>query len=280
MSNSEEVNFETKCLGGVHAEKITPDIPINLFDLFSNIINSRSNHFFYTNANLFFTVGMNIDDIKSISMCYLSSFLAHQSVMVEGKKRNQYIQEYHEKESYGRYDPDDKEFLDRDRAIFSIFLQQRLTSLVKTLIRKRKDINGFYSRDVVYWIQGKPKLVDMRALSWLTTIEKESLGFFKITGKKMEHVSKNMKNIEPNTYFTFEGKTYYKHKLIVKKNMHEFYQQDDDSEFENLKNRFNNLPETKRLSLIKKFIKKNENKASKKNELNVAKELLSNLKVA
>ena len=270
--------FESKCLGGAHAEYITPNIPSELFEIHRKIVEGSANNFFNKNASLFLTVGIEIDDLRSICMCYLSSFLSHQTVLVEGYNRDRYLEQY--AISNGpRMEPEERDFIEKDTAILILFLRQRLTNLLQVMMVKRKDINGFYSRNVIYLVDKEIPLDDTRSLAWLSKEDKEKLGFFKVTGQKMEYIKKKIKNVQVNSFFKFEGKTYFKHQLIQQNNLSVFYEKEEESTFDTLKNRFNNLPETKKLLLIKKFMKKNKDKPSKQKELDIAQALLKESRI-
>ena len=127
-------------------------------------------------------------------MCYLSSFLSHQTVLVKGYSRDRYLEQYAISNGTS-LEPEERDFIEKDTAILVLFLRQRLTNLLQVMIRKRKDINGFYSRNVIYLVDKEIPLEETHPLSWLTKEEKEKLGFFKVTGQKMEYIKKKIKNV-------------------------------------------------------------------------------------
>ena len=155
-----------------------------------------------------------------------------------------------------------------------MFLKQRLQSLIKVVNVKRKEMHGFYSREIFYLVDKKSTMKDTKVLDWMSKIQTEQLGFYKVYGKKVDQIKKTIKNIPPNSFFNFEGNVYFKHLKVSSSDPKIFYKKENQEEFENLKNRFNNLSETKRLDLIKKFIKKNKKRPSKLEQIEIAKQLI------
>jgi|GEM_PF-3844302 len=237
---TKDTSFTRGCLGGVHGENIAFDLTKEDIKAFEKITNSRIYSFYCKNEPLFKATGIDFEDLKSLSSCYLASFLSNREIPEADALMGDLV--------------DSDQYTGVDMAHFSLFLKQRLISLIRLLAQKRKDIDGNYSRYVIYRVGDSCTLQNMSRLSWITQKEAKALGLYKVTGDLLLEINKNAKNIAGNAFFGFNSCTYFKHRLMLKRETKDFLEPaSDDVGF--LKDRFNNLPMCKRKFLIKKFLK-------------------------
>lgn len=255
---------------------------------YMKIVENLSRNTFFTYYNLFKTVGMYLDDVTSIGQVHLVSFLNLFALEQMEAKNDQWILNWllkHKGES-----PQAADFLQQNRANFSIFYKQRMEDLVRICKQKLRNIKGQSAEEYICFTGKSPlprypnKLIK----------EHEQYGFKKLDFSTFKSIRKKATVKTNVTAFQFADAWYVCfpipqrelqiEDLVVSEvnpysNTHnrrpdQIYSDKETERFEEI---FNNKPNDKKMLILKKFIAKNRNKSEYKKEVNTARKLLKTI---
>ncbi len=274
-------DFEMAYLGQAYANRVRPDVPTDWFKNHQKTVYLRSSSFFYKNSTLLLEVGMDRSDVLSIASCYLSFYLSHESVMIEGGKKNlEFTQKYIE--ISGGLLPTKEELETKDRADFALFLNQRLISLARVANSKAHNILGIKYVDVLYRVAPHAVIKDMKAIALMNRVEKENAGYFRLSQKEARLITKQKKYVDRDSPFVCNGVTYVKVNESSSGNPAELYENieeslEEDQTLFDLKHRFETLPKFQKILLLKKIIRQKNSKNCGKTEKALARQMLAQL---
>lgn len=104
--------------------------------------------------NLFRTVGFELEDIVSIGQVHLVSYLGLFAIEKMPKKYDEFIRVI---ERTRNHIPTEKEFLEKNKANFTLFLKQRMEDLVRVVRQKSRNIKGYPTEEfAIYYGKKKP----------------------------------------------------------------------------------------------------------------------------
>lgn len=106
---------------------------------FYAIINKVSGKNYSTYKKLFYSVGIEYDDVVAVGKAHLISFLGLFQIEKDPKKFDAFVAKFLEKNSHT---PVDVDILDKNKAIFTIFLKQRMEDLVRICRQKVRNVRG------------------------------------------------------------------------------------------------------------------------------------------
>ena len=118
------------------------------------IVKNLTRHTFVTYYQLFKIVGMYKDDIVNIGRIHLVSFLGLYDLDQNAVKKAEFDDVF-ERKNFRK--PNDADYLQKNRANFSIFLKQRMEDLVRVCRQKSRNIRGQLSEEYfVFFGRNKP----------------------------------------------------------------------------------------------------------------------------
>jgi len=268
-----------KAKGNPTAEEMAPYI---------KIVENLSRNTFFTYYNLFKTVGMYLDDVTSIGQVHLVSFLNLFTLEQMEEKMDAWVLKWLLKHS--GVHPEAKDFLQQNKANFSIFYKQRMEDLVRICKQKLRNIKGQSSEEYLSFT-GTGKLP--RDITKLIK-EYEEYGFKKVDFPTFKSIRKKA-NVKNNVMAFKFGESWYVsfpipqreleiEDLIVSEvnpylNTHNRRPDQvlNDNEVEKFTMIFNNKTDTKKVLILKKFIAKNRNKSEYRKEVSTARKLLKTI---
>ena len=165
------------------------------------IVENISKNTYFVYINLFKTVGMADDDIVSVGMVHLVSFLGlyHLDRLPE-KKRELTIKYLIDKDR----EPTEADYLQKNKANFTMFLKQRMEDLVRVCRQKLRNIKGTNVEEyLVFCGAQKPPKYHMRLLK-----DHELYGYKKIEFSVFRNVRKKANVDCDATMFSLDGLWY------------------------------------------------------------------------
>jgi hypothetical protein len=252
-----------------------------------SIVSNLSKKTFFGNYGLFRTMGMNEEDLFNIGNVHLVSFLGLYSLEKSEKRMKEWQIKFVLKEGK---DPLPADFIQKNKANFTMFFKQRMEDLVRICRQKSRNVKGQSPGDyTVFCGQNKPPKYPMRLLQ-----DYQELGYKKIDFSVFKSIRKKADVDSDATMFPFDNKWYVAiaidkdglelEDLIASDynpydNVHNmqpdvFY---EEKESESLIDSFNGNTDSKKRSVLKNFIAKNKNDGQYRKEIVVAKKLLKTL---
>lgn len=252
------------------------------------IVENLSRNTFFTYYNIFKTVGMYLDDVTSIGQVHLVSFLNLFTLEQMEEKMDAWVLKWLLKNN--GVHPEAKDFLQQNKANFSLFYKQRMEDLVRICKQKLRNIKGQSSEEYLSFA-GTGKLP--RDITKLIK-EHEEYGFKKVDLPTFKSIRKKA-NVKNNVMAFKFGESWYVsfpipqreleiEDLIVSEvnpylNTHNRRPDQvlNDNEVEKFTTIFNNKTDNKKMLILKKFIAKNRNKSEYRKEVYTARKLLKTI---
>jgi hypothetical protein len=285
---SSKDDFELCYLRHQYLRKAKGNPSIEEMAPYMKIVENLSRKTFFTYYNLFKTVGMYLDDVTSIGQVHLVSFLNLFTLEKMEEKNDEWIEKWllrHEGNP-----PEPKDFLQQNRANFSIFYKQRMEDLVRICKKKLRNIKGQSSEEYLAFT-GNSELP-----RYPTKLIKNyaDYGFKKIDFPTFKSIRKKANVKNSVTAFQFDESWYICFPIqqrdlqiedlivsdvnpycnLYNKRPDQVYNADELQKF---MNRFDNKPNDKKALILKKFIAKNRNKSEYRKEVSTAKKLLKSI---
>jgi hypothetical protein len=268
-----------KAKGNPTIEEMTP---------YMKIVENLSKNTFFTYYNLFKTVGMYMDDVVSIGQVHLVSFLNLFALEKMPEKMDDWI--LNKWLLKGKGQPQPKDFLQQNRANFSIFYKQRMEDLVRICKQKLRNIKGQSAEEYLAFI-GKS---DLPRDPTKLIKDHEEYGFKKLDFTTFKKIRKRS-NVKNNVAAFKFGDSWYVCFPIPQRDLEieDLIASDvnpylnthnrrpdqvyNDKEAEKFEEIFNNKSNDKKMLILKKFIAKNRNKSEYSKEVSTARKLLKTI---
>lgn len=256
---------------------------------YMKIVEHFTKNTFFTYFNLFKAVGMYHDDVLNIGRVHLVSFLGLYSLNRMEAKKALFVETF---TKFNFKAPEDYDFDNKNKANFTMFFKQRMEDLVRVCRQKVRNIKGQPSEEyVVFCGSDKPPKYPKRL-----TKEYDQLGYKKIDFAIFKSIRKKADVNHDATIFQFNDIWYVALALEQKQldlddivgsgsdpyeNVHnmqpdELYKEKEFEEFQAL---FSKKSNTRKITIIRKFIAKNKKNVHYREEIGVAKKLLQELGV-
>jgi hypothetical protein len=254
-------------------------------DIIKIITNKVWRKFSYT----FSVTGYALEDIISLSNIYLIGFLGNFSLEAENK-----VEKYRELFLLkNNREPEAKDYLTKNKSIFTNFLIQRLEEAAKVCSQKNRNIRGTTNTYEAYIGDSDPNVsedkikdhpqkyglnkLSMKDLNNILKDYPENDGyssFYTKEGKFIKIISAGPQSLKENDYQVIsfrEGQAYYKDpesNLLSK---------EEDERIENLYKSFDNAEIKYKIEKLSYFIMQNKNNIKMKDEVKTARTLLRTL---
>lgn len=268
-----------KSKGNPTAEEMAPYI---------KIVENLSKNTFFTYYGLFKNVGMYMDDVVSIGQVHLVSFLNLFALEKMEAKMDQWTLNWLLKHKGEQPQPAD--FLQQNKANFTLFYKQRMEDLVRICKQKLRNIKGQSSEEYLSFVGTKDLPKDPTKL----IKDYEDYGFKKIDLPTFKSIRKKA-NVKNNVMaFKFNESWYVSFPIpqrdleiddFIVSDVNPYYnthnrrpdQVYNDNEIEKFTKIFNNKTDDKKVLILKKFIAKNRNKSEYSKEVSTARKLLKTI---
>lgn len=258
---------------------------------FMQIASHLAKNTFFTYRNLFHLVGFESEDVINIANVHLVSFLGLFSLESMPEKYKEFVKAFNEVQDR---DPEERDFLNKNQAIFTLFLKQRMEDVVRVCRQKARNIKGLPTEECYYYYGPKkpPKLLRDLIKNY------EKLGFRKLDTAIYKSIKKKVSSFTGST-FAF-GDNYYIAVPLDKKslsindfdgadmspydNIHNmnpeeiYFASEDKDTWEQKQQEFDNKSMNTKVNIVRNFIKTNRNKVEFREEIRVAKRLLRELR--
>lgn len=254
---------------------------------YMSIVEHFSRNTFFTYYNLFKTIGMYQDDIANIGRVHLVSFLGLYALEQMKDKKKDFSEKF---EKYNFKEAEEKDFIQKNKANFTLFFKQRMEDLVRVCRQKLRNVKGQSTDEYVVF---SGKIAPPRNIKKLLKEYKE-LGYNKIEFSVFKAIRKRIDVNNDATMFHFDGLWYVAIALeqrsltlddLVGSEVNPYesvhhLQPDDFLEEKELERHFilfNKKSDHKKEMVLRKFIAKNKNKVQYKEEIATARKLLRSL---
>lgn len=254
---------------------------------YKKIIKHQSYNTYTVYSRLFGSVGLDVNDIRSIGDCHLVSFLGSFALERNKAKLEAFKKNFYYKNK--RY-ATKKDVLDKNKADFTSFLKQRFTELVRISRQKAANVRGVPMEEFKVFVgTKKPPLVHSDLL-----LSHEEYGYKRLdvmlykTAKKRAGVNGNKSFKDGNKYYIvvevdsrdlteedIEGSD-----MSIRNNLHSQSPEsiavlvEDAVIWEGKKEQFNAYAPEKRLELIENFITNHKENPEMEEELKAARAML------
>lgn len=260
---------------------------------FAHIARYWSRKTFFIYSKLFYLVGLECEDIINIANVHMVSFIGLFSLENRPEKFEEFSKTF---ERIHGIKPIHKDILEKNQAIFTLFLKQRMSDVVRVCRQKARNIKGIPFEECYFYCGVKEPPKNRRDL--IKNYEK--LGFKKLDVAIYKSVKKKAGSIFGST-FKFANHYYVSVPIKQKKlslsdftgagldpydSLHnmtpeEMYSLSEDKRlWEKRENEFNEKPNEAKTSIIKNFIINNSKKTELKDEVRTARKLLKELENA
>jgi hypothetical protein len=253
------------------------------------IVKNLAKNTFFTYKNLFHIVGMESEDLINIGQIHLVSFLGLFSLEKMPEKCDAFFFAHMEKHSKK---PKKTDYLDKNKANFTLFLKQRMEDVVRICRQKARNIRGLATEEFFAYVgKDEPPSAFRNLLE-----DHESYGFKKIDISTYKSIKKKVKP-EGNVFF-FNNLWYIaipvQHRALSlidfsgadmdpHDNMHNMtpeevlFHKEEDKEFETMKEEFLSFSTTKKKRKIRDFIRNNRTNPIFSEEIKAAKKMLKEM---
>jgi len=280
-------NFEFCYLRHQYLRKVDINPDSSELIPFYPIINKISGKNYSTYRKLFYSVGIEYDDVVAVGKAHLISFLGLFQIEKDPKKFDAFVEKFVEKNSYI---PAETDILDKNKAIFTIFLKQRMEDLVRICRQKVRNVRGVPIETTHSYfgpIVPKARPEEIHA-------KYESLGLKKLDPAVFRAIKKKVKP-QNDLYFFYNGNWYItiptnnralEHvDLLVadqdprdqthNKNPEELIIMSESNKSWEWKNRkFKKTPSNEKISMLRSFLELNQGSKIFDNEIETAKKKL------
>lgn len=249
---------------------------------------AKNTHFVY--RNLFYLVGLEQEDIINIAKVHLVSFLGLYAIENLKDKYKEFVKTFIRVQEKA---PEAADIQDKNQAIFTLFLKQRMEDVVRVCRQKARNIKGLPTEECYYYCgPNKPPKV-LREL----VKNYEKLGFKKLDTAVYKSIKKKAGTVYGST-FRFNGNYYIAVPLDKKRlsiedlsganmnphdNLHNmnpeevYLASEEENLWEKRQEEFQEKPDSVKAGIIKKFIRKYRSKPMYKEEVKTAKRILKGL---
>lgn len=257
---------------------------------YAYVINSQSGKTFSTYKKLFWAVGLDFSDLVRTSEAHLISFLGLFAIEVDKAKFAKFEEAFLFK---NKYLPAERDILDKNRAIFTMFLKQRMEDMVRVCRQKVRNVRGVPMQQ--YHLYSGKTLPMVNNEELIANHEKN--GFRKVDAAIFRAIKKKAKPENPLS-FNFNGLWYisiptnYKPLELLdfsnagldpRDTLHNRTPEDivimDESSKRWTKEykKFRKISSNKKLSMLKSFIENNKSSTLFQEELKTARKMLARL---
>lgn len=256
------------------------------------IISHQAKNTFYMYKNLFNLIGFDLEDMVNISKIHLVSFLGLYKLDKTPDKYKEFL-EVHWKKHVREANEADVE--SKDRANLTMFMKQRMEDVVRVCRQKARNIKGLPVEEFYVFYGPKRPPKDSRLL--LDDHEKYhfrklDLGSFKSIKKKMK-IKNNDKPFQFSGYWyiavplehrnltllDFSGAGIDPYDNIHNKNPEELlFDRVKEEEFYKKKSSFESYSDRRKENIVRHFIRKNKGNPMFKEEIDIAKQFLRDLR--
>jgi hypothetical protein len=257
------------------------------------IVERLSRNTFYRYRYVFSMVGLELDDVIAAAKVHLVSFICLFELS-ETKNRNKYEKfciAYMNKNLDQM--PDAEDLQDKNKAIFTLFLEQRMTDMIRICIQKAKNIKGIQIDEYLAFFGPKKPPKELKKLLENHT----KYGFKKVDNRTFKAIKKRVK-ADLSKPFKFAGSWYVAVPLgqrnltaldfegagfDPRENTHnmtpERLLQDKEQkiEFDKKALLFNNGTKEEKVKTLLNFIEKNEENPTFEEEIHIAKRFLKRM---
>ncbi len=251
------------------------------------IVTNLVRHTFTTYSQLFKIIGMYQEDVLNIGRIHLVSFLGLYVLSQNPKKKAEFDDTF-ERKNFKK--PNDADYLQKNRANFSLFFKQRMEDLVRVCRQKSKNIKGQISEEyVVFFGRNRPPKNRKDILTKHRELDYHKLDFsiFKSIRKKAEISSKCDMFYFNNMWYVaiaIENNPLAMDDLINSnynpyENRHS-WKPDDlliEMEYDNFLKDYEDKSEVKKSLILKKFVSKNKGNKKYIKEVALARKLLKKI---
>jgi hypothetical protein len=279
--------FELAYLRHQYFRRVKYNPTVEEMQPYMKIVEHLTKNTFFTYFNLFKAVGMYHDDVMNIGRVHLVSFLGLYALEQMDVKKKEFQEKFLR---YNYKEAEEKDFDQKNKANFTMFLKQRMEDLVRVCRQKVRNIKGQPSEEyVVFCGDEKPPKYPKKLLRG-----HEEFGYKKLDFSIFKSIRKKADVNHDATIFEFGGKWFVAIALeqrnleledIVSSgsnpydNVHnmqpdELYQ---EKESERLYKLFNKRSGYRKSVTLRNFIAKNKNKRQYREEIATAKKLLRSL---
>lgn len=166
------------------------------------IIKRFSVNTYFRYRNLFHIVGLKVEDLISIGRVHLVSFLGLFAVETTRVRYNKFVEAYKKKNGI---EPKKRDFLDKNKANFTIFLKQRMEDVVRISKQKANNIKGIPVNKYIVLCGKLPQIHN----DDFTLTNYKKLGYKKVTLSTFKSIKRKLKSKNRNKIF-FDGNWYIK----------------------------------------------------------------------
>jgi hypothetical protein len=153
---SSKSNFELCFLRHQYLRKANINPTKEDFQPYNLIIHTLAGKNYSVYKKLFYAVGFDFSDIVRIAEAHLVSFLGLFHIEKDPKKYDKFVEAFCEK---NKILPNDRDTLDKNKAIFTIFLKQRMEDLIRVCRQKVRNIRGVPMKEFHIFSGPNPPLV-------------------------------------------------------------------------------------------------------------------------
>lgn len=168
---------------------------------YMKIVTHQAKNTFYTYKNLFQMIGFIADDIINIGRIHLTAFLGLSSLEKNQKNMEDFKFIFLKKNAK---DPNEADLLNKNKAIFTLELNQRMETLVRVCRQKARNIKGFPTEE--FYVFYGPKRPPRNTKKLLEDHEK--FQFRKLDLASFKSIKKKMKIKNNDKAFQFAGYWY------------------------------------------------------------------------
>jgi hypothetical protein len=168
---------------------------------YNKIVNNISQNTFYVYKNLFFLVGLDLEDVVNISQVHLISFLGLFALERQPDKLQKFKDIF---QSHNSLVCTEEDLLNKNKSSFTCFLKQRMEDLIRVCRQKAKNIKGLIAEEFVVF-RGKvrpPKDIE----DLLDDHEKH--GYRKLGTSVFKTIKKRMSNKQEGPVYLDDGVWY------------------------------------------------------------------------
>lgn len=256
-------------------------------DPYIYIVENLTGSTFVTYYNLFINIGMYREDVTNIGRIHLVSFLGLYSLDQNIKKRVEF-DEIFERNNFKK--PNEEDYLQKNRANFSMFLKQRMEDLVRVCRQKVKNVQGKLPDEYfVFFGKNKPPKKIRDLLEHHKELEYHKLDFsiFKSIRKKADiSVDCNVFKLNEIWYaaipveqkrLTIED--FVNSEINPYANEHCKIAEDLmlEKEYQNFCYDYENKEDSRKMLILKKFVAKNKKNRQYIKEVTLARKILKRL---
>ena len=280
-------SFELCYLRHTYLRKTTYNPSKEEYAAYSHVIYNRAGKTYFIYKKLFYAVGFDFIDIVRVGETSLAPFLQMFAIEVDKVKFDKFVDAFCDK---NHVLPTEKDILDKNKAIFTIILKQRMETLVRNCRQKVKNVRGVPMQE--YHIFSGSRQIDVKNDELVVNFHK--YGYKKVDLAVFRSIKKKAKPENPlhfnfnNTWYISIPTDYKPLELLDFSNagldprdsIHNMNPEEVMSLSESTKKwrieykKFKRIPSSDRKDMIKLFIENNEGNKLFEEELNTAKKIL------